>query len=354
MEEGSLINIKKHTLKSRFFLAPINTGLALKGNPTKDLISFHELRSNQYTGINYVGNVAIDTEKVTNANTLFINSSMENYKKLASAIEKKGSIAGVQIACFKSKYETLRTWKNKNPDSYIDLIKSEMSSLKYTELKVIIQSFQASIIKLYNLGFRAIQLHGAHGYFLNNFLSETFNNRSDEFGKDRTLIIKEILNGIRQISTDCIIDLRISLFENKIEHKLDTKHIDFLNTISNIHGLDIVSISNGVYNIDKQLIYPLKNAGEVFMLNILSDYLKTKPGILWNISGNVRNLNRLKNEEANITFAIGRPLIADPGFIKKQLENHMSEIVECEYKNKCHYFSRSKGFIECGVNKKVF
>jgi 2,4-dienoyl-CoA reductase-like NADH-dependent reductase (Old Yellow Enzyme family) len=354
MASNKSIRIKDVELKSKFFFAPINTGLALNGNPTDELISFHSLRSNEYTGINYVGNVAIDIETITNKNTLFINPSMDKYSALASEIKKKGSVAGVQIACFKSKFQAQRNWKNALTNDYIEFVKTEIKNLSLSNIKEVIKSFQNGIRKLVELGFEAIQIHGAHGYFLNNFLSETFNSRTDEFGKDRTLILKEILNGIDSLLSQTIIDLRISVFEESFETELTAKQFSFLESIYKVAGIDIISVSNGIYNLDKKLIYPVKTKGVSFMLDILSDFIKTHNAKVWNLSGNVRNIAELIEQNSGITFSIGRSIIADQDFLKKHFENRTQEIVECDFKNQCHYFTLQKEFIECGVNKRLY
>jgi len=351
--ENNEIIIKAIRLKSRFFFAPVNTGLALHGCPTPELISFHALRSNNYTGINYVGNVSIDAELVTNPNTLYITPGMENFGRLAAAIEAGGSVPGVQIACLKSKYETQRKWMNKDPLTYLNNIREEIKTLNYQDIKKIIASFQTGIRQLYESGFRAIQLHGAHGYFLNSFLSSTINKREDQFGKDRMLIIREILDGIASITPHCIIDLRVSVFEMEIG-KINERHMQFLDEIVGINGIDIISISNGVYNINKKIIYPGKEYKDTFMMEVLSEYINRQTGKYWNIAGNVRDIENLMSTPENITFSIGRSLIADPDYIKKHFEMRKSEIIECLYKNKCHYFSRNATHIECGVNAKIY
>lgn len=353
MAENNEITLKGIGLKSRFFFAPVNTGLAINGCPSPELISFHALRSNIYTGINYVGNVAIDAQMVTNANTLFITPGMENFGNLAAAIEAGGSVPGAQIACLKSKYETQRKWMNKDPLTYLDYIREEIKNLDNQDIKKIITSFQTGVRQLYESGFRAIQLHGAHGYFLNNFLSPAINKRQDEFGKDRTLIVREILDGIASITPNCIIDLRVSVFETEIA-ELNEQHLQFLDKIVAINGIDIISISNGLYNINKKMIYPGKEYADTFMMGILSDYVNKQPGKNWNIAGNVRDISNLLDSPENISFSIGRPLIADPDFIRKHFEGRKPEIIECIYKNKCHYFSRNASHIECGVNAKIY
>ncbi len=354
MASNSSLNIKGIEVKSKFFFAPINTGLASNGNPTEELLRFHSLRSNEYTGISYVGNVAIDIETVTNGNTLFINSSMKNYSELASVIKKGGSIPGVQIACFKSKFGAQRNWKNSNAADYIEFVRNEVRSLTQTQIRQVIESFQNGIKKLVESGFGAIQIHGAHGYFLNNFLSETFNCRTDEFGKDRTLIIKEILDGIDPVVKSTIIDLRISLFEESFQDKLTSKQLSFLETICNISGVDIISVSNGIYNLDKKLIYPVKSKGVSFMMEILAEAFKIFTKKIWNVSGNVGNIPELIKQDNSITFSIGRSIIADHDFLRKHFECKAQEIVECCYKNECHYFTLKKDSIECGVNKNLY
>lgn len=354
MVSNGSINIKGIELKSKFFFAPINTGLASNGNPTEELLRFHSLRSNKFTGINYVGNVAIGAEKTTNKGTLYINSSMQNYSELAAEIRKGGSIPGIQIACFYSKFQAQRNWVSYDPKRYVDFIRSEVGKLKPEQIKEIVKSFQNAIRILSKLGFEVIQLHGAHGYFLNSFLSETFNVRTDEYGQDKTLILKEILNGVDSVLKNSIIDIRVSLFEDAIKERLSEREIHFLNNIYQIPEIDIVSISNGIYNINKQLIYPGSIAGVSFMSNVLSEFIKTQNRKIWNISGNVRNISELISETKQVTYSIGRPIIADHDFLKKHHEGRREEINECEYKNQCHYFSLGKRHIECSVNKKLY
>lgn len=71
---------------SKIFLAPINTGFGKFGNPTPDLIRFHSARSGKGIGISYVGNVAIDSDSVTNDNTLFFAKSFGEWRKLVEEI----------------------------------------------------------------------------------------------------------------------------------------------------------------------------------------------------------------------------------------------------------------------------
>jgi 2,4-dienoyl-CoA reductase-like NADH-dependent reductase (Old Yellow Enzyme family) len=347
------IKIKKFIINSPFFFAPINTGLAKDGSPTNELISFHSKKSNNYTGINYVGNIAISKLHTTNNNTLYINENMNNYEKLVSSIKNHGSIAGAQIAAYNSKFTPQNKWINKNTDKYLSILSQEVSSYSYNDIKTLIDFFVEGILKLYNVGFEAIQLHAAHGYLLNSFISDTFNKRNDEFGKDRLLIIKEIISKIDHIKKDIILDIRISLFEDSFLEALSSRHTQSLNRLYNYPDMDIISISNGIYNIDKTLIYPPKIKGINFLIPILKEYLFDKDKKIWNISGNIRNLDELPLKLKNFTYSIGRPILADNDFLPKFFKNR-SSINNCLYCNKCHYYSRKADFISCKVNSSIF
>lgn len=68
------------------------------------------------------------------------------------------------------------------------------------EVREFIKKFIDAGLRAYECGYDMVQLHAAHGYFLNNFISPYTNIRSDEFGgsiQGRTKILIDIHNGIR-------------------------------------------------------------------------------------------------------------------------------------------------------------
>ncbi|MCX3265106.1 oxidoreductase [Pedobacter agri] len=347
------IIIKSHSIPSPFYFAPINTGLVLDGRPTDDLISFHKRKSSKFVGINYVGNIALSKSHVTNKNTLYISDDMSNFSKLAFEIKNSGSLPGAQIACYNSEYIPNFKFKHKNKSNYFEIVKNEVATLSHFEINKIIDLFATGIRKLVKNGFSVIQIHGAHGYFLNSFFSKTMNKRKDEYGNDSLLILKKIIEKISDILQYFILDLRISLFEEKILQKLSKENKTFLNSLYDIVELDMISISNGFYNVDKNLIYPGKSFGDNFMVKILDNFLDDKTGKVWNISGNIRDLNSLPLDKKHISYSVGRPIIADNEFISKYF-NDSSTINECTYDNRCHYYSRGLACIECPVNKSLF
>ena len=83
-------------------------------------------------------------------------------------------------------------------------------------------------------------------------------------------------------------------------------------------------------------------------------YLKSSEFNLHLKTKEIKEIEELMNQSNGITFSVGRSIIADHNFLRKHFENRVQEIVECCYKNECHYFTLKKDFIECGVNKQLY
>jgi 2,4-dienoyl-CoA reductase-like NADH-dependent reductase (Old Yellow Enzyme family) len=79
------------------------------------------------------------------------------------------------------------------------------------EIDEVIQAFIQSAIRLKSIGADGIQLHAAHGFLLSSFLSPGHNRRSDGYGKDRTLIVSQIVSEIRKaVGPDFLIAAKIN------------------------------------------------------------------------------------------------------------------------------------------------
>lgn len=89
-----------------------------------------------------------------------------------------------------------------------------------------IQAFTQAAVRAHQAGFDGVELHGAHGYLLHQFLSTTTNQRTDEWGgnfEKRSLLIRTILKNIRMaLPRDFIVGVRLSP-----EDKYNFQGIDF-------------------------------------------------------------------------------------------------------------------------------
>lgn len=343
--------VRNNTISSRFFFAPINTGYAINGEPTQQLIKFHDIRSGKNIGISYVGNVAIGDDFVTNNRTLYFNNEDERWIELAKSISRNGSIPGIQLGCRYSKIQPIKDWNSYDMEKYVREAKVELGEIPREQINVIEEMYVYSALKAFRFGFRAIQIHAAHGYLLSLLLSNNFNKREDEYGNDKTLVLENIVRRIREKLPEVILDIRISLLEglNTMELEIKDKE-EIIERLCKL-DIDIISISNGIYNINKEFIYPPKEWGHGVYINTILPFAEKYFNKLWNIAGNIWDLNRITPHiPDNITFSIGRAIIADPEFVLKTMEGNNNLIKQCIRCNSCHYYSLGKSHIECSIS----
>ena len=197
-----------------------------------------------------------------------------------------------------------------------------------------------------------IQIHAAHGYFISNFLNSKLNNRKDVYGANEIFILKKIVEGIRSILPNVVLDIRISLLDGLASSEIElTEKESIIQDIAEL-DVDIISISNGIYDIDKQLIYPPAEWGHGVFIDLVIPFALKYPSKVWNVAGNIWDLNLLPpGLPSNISFSVGRSLIADPDFVLKSIQGLHKSIQICTRTNLCHYYSRDLPNIACPVDK---
>jgi 2,4-dienoyl-CoA reductase-like NADH-dependent reductase (Old Yellow Enzyme family) len=79
------------------------------------------------------------------------------------------------------------------------------------EVEDVVQSFVTAAGRLRAAGADGVQLHGAHGFALSQFLSPAFNRRTDRYGHDRTTIVREIATEIRRAAgPDFVLGIKLN------------------------------------------------------------------------------------------------------------------------------------------------
>ncbi|MCP4961278.1 MAG: NADH:flavin oxidoreductase [Actinomycetia bacterium] len=170
---------------------------------------------------------------------IFADRHVTNLTNLASALRVAGTIPLVQ----------LHHAGNRAPADIIDATPVSASDdpetgargLPTPEVEELIESFVAAAERAERAGFAGVELHGAHGYVLCQFLSAELNNRDDRFGGDlegRSRIFFDILDGIRsRCGDDFIVGVRLSpeRFGMKLaeirtlsQRLIDSGQVDFL------------------------------------------------------------------------------------------------------------------------------
>jgi len=150
---------------------------------------------------------------------IYKDEHIEFLKRITDFIKNQNAVAGIQLAHAGRKASHHRPWEgsaalNENEDPWITEAPSAIAykggdpiphELKIEEIKKIIKDFKQAAVRSAEAGFEIIELHGAHGYLLHEFLSPLSNHRKDEYGgsfENRIRFILEITEAVRQVWTE--------------------------------------------------------------------------------------------------------------------------------------------------------
>lgn len=129
-------------------------------------------------------------------------------------------------------------------------------SLTKAQIANIVTAFAQSAKRSVRLGFDAIEIHGAHGYLLHQFMSPHANKRDDEYGgsfENRTRIVLEVFDAIRSaVGDDYPVGIRISATD-WVEDGWDIEQSVALAKRLETRGCDFIHVSSGGLHIDQKI-----------------------------------------------------------------------------------------------------
>lgn len=239
------------------------------------------------------------------------DSQIKNLKEIVNTCKNYGAVMGIQLGhagrkCEIKSLETIAPSAIAFNDEY--KIPKEMTK---DDIKVVIEAFKIAAKRCMEIGYDIIEIHGAHGYLINQFLSPLSNKRSDEYGgntENRARFLKEIIKAVREVwPKEKAIILRVSA-EDYVE---EGNHPEELAQIINLvkdEGIDIINVSSGAVVPARIKAYPgyqIKFAEiirEKTGLPVIAGGLITTADIAEEI---------LQNNRADMIF-LGRVLLRNP------------------------------------------
>lgn len=190
------------TMKNRFMLAPLTNRQSHEdGQLSDDELNWLTMRAKGQFGL--VMTCASHVQEVGKGFPgqlgIFSDDLIEGHKKLTANIQAYGSLAVIQLhhAGMRSPAELIQ----QAPVCPSDNEKFGARGLSLDEVKQLRDDFIEAALRAQKCGYDGVEVHGAHGYILTQFLSSTTNHRTDEYGgslENRARIIFEIVNGIRE------------------------------------------------------------------------------------------------------------------------------------------------------------
>ena len=230
------------SMKNRFMLAPLtNTQSHENGILSEDEFNWLTMRAKGNFGLTMscASHVQSIGKGFPGQLGIFGDEHIEGLKRLTDEIKSYESLAVAQLhhAGMKSPKDII----GEQPVCPSDDNKTNSRALKLDEVKRLRDNFIEAGVRAKKSGYEGVEIHGAHGYILCQFLSSEFNKREDEYGgslENRSRIIFEIIDGIRdECGSQFLLGVRLSaerfgikLGETKeiCKKLINTNKIDFL------------------------------------------------------------------------------------------------------------------------------
>jgi 2,4-dienoyl-CoA reductase-like NADH-dependent reductase (Old Yellow Enzyme family) len=237
--------------------------LEARGVPSKNLINVYRRWGEGEFGVILTGNVMFEYDHLEAAGNPIIprgapyeGERFEGFKELATQSKKHGSLIVAQVS-----HPGRQVADNiqKNPISASDVqLEGNVMGMTFAkpraatdeDIKNIIEGFAHAAEYLEKAGYDGVELHGAHGYLLAQFLAPSTNKRTDKYGgslENRARIITEIGQEIRKRTSENFI-LSIKLNSVEFQDKgFGTEEAATLCKLLEDNSFDFVELSGGTY-----------------------------------------------------------------------------------------------------------
>ncbi len=189
------------TMKNRFMLAPMtNTQSFADGRLSDEEFRWLTMRAEGQFAL--VMTCASHVQKIGQGFPgqlgIFSDEHISGHQRLAAAIKSYGSLAVIQLhhAGMRSPANLIQ----QAPVCPSENEKQGARALTPAEIQQLKEDFITAAVRAQKSGYDGVEVHGAHGYILTQFLSAEINHRTDEYGgslKNRSRLLFEIVEGIR-------------------------------------------------------------------------------------------------------------------------------------------------------------
>lgn len=307
---------------------------------------YEELAQNEVgTIITGYANVVKEEQPNPGMMGIYDDSFICEYKKLTELVHKYDSRIILQVAYGGTK----TTYKVGERIIFAPSAVEEISTktlgkeMSKEDIDYIINAFGQSARRAKESGFDGIEIHGAHTYLINQFLSPYYNRRKDEYGgslENRMRFLKEIYFKMREeVGNDYPILVKLTatdFFEGGLTFE-DTKII--CKEMESI-GVNAIELSGNVHGKARDMTgqifdgFAIENEGYFYRYGEEISKEVSIPIITVGGFSKIEKIEEILNNTNIDFFAISRPLLAEPNLIKRWKDGDRAK-AKCVRCSKC-------------------
>jgi 2,4-dienoyl-CoA reductase-like NADH-dependent reductase (Old Yellow Enzyme family)/thioredoxin reductase len=334
------IEISGLQLKNRLVVPPMGSGFAAEdGSVTERLITYHEARARGGFSLITLEVTAVDGKEGKGSGhqlSIFDDRFIAGFKNLVDRVHNAGAKVGVQL--YHPGRVTVPAYigglKPVGPSPVPDPIwRQETRELTVQDIGQLVELFARGARRAKEAGFDIVELHGAHGYLISQFMSGYANKRTDEYGGNFEGFIRfpvEIVRRIRQlVGPDFPVFFRISGDELVPMGRTVAESIEMAKRLVQ-EGVNVIDVSIGVME-SSQVTSAPPDMEQGFNAGMAAAFKKalSVPVIAVGRINEPDIAEEIVNSGKADLVAIGRQSLTDPEWPNKIAEGRKNDIVKC-------------------------
>jgi 2,4-dienoyl-CoA reductase-like NADH-dependent reductase (Old Yellow Enzyme family) len=352
----------KQMVPNRIALAPMGALLGTEeGFISERAVRFYEERAAGGAGLIVIENTCVEWPK-GKANTAQtrtdISRAVTGLRSISERVQYYGSLVAAQLQ-HAGGQTTLERTEGVHPYAASPVAMKEglvPTEMTRDEIANVIRCFAQSTAVTKQAGFNCVEIHGAHGYLVSQFLSPLLNKRTDEYGGDvskRVLFAMELVDGIRAtVGKDFPIIFRIN-GSDRFEGGVTPEEAQYIARALEEAGVSAISVSTGLNSLSRDWVFPTELHGKgtnVEYAHNIKKAVKIPVGVAGRIDS-PDHAEQILHDGLADYVAIGRPLIAEPQWGQKAYLGMSDRIRPCLYcNNGCTKHHHHNWRISCDIN----
>lgn len=352
------------TLRNRMVRSATWEGMCEQdGRPTERLINCYKDLAKGGIGLIITGYAFVRLDGKNNPGQMGIHTDnfADDYKKMTKAVHEAGGKIAVQLVHGGGQSNAEIAGRQPFAPSAVkvDQFPEMPAELTRDEISKIITAFGEAAHRAKSWGVDAIQLHGAHGFLINQFLSPLTNRRTDEYGgsiENRSRFLLEVYRNVREAAgADYPVLIKLNASDH-VDGGLEIDDSVYAAKKLAEAGINAIEVSAGTSaSGEKSPVRRKINKSEKEAYNLkLARRIKKAVSCLLMVVGGFRSYGVAEKAIRDYCMdyiSMARPLIREPGLANRWLQGDRKRAM-CISCNKCFMPGREEGGIYCVIEKK--
>ncbi|MBQ0152899.1 MAG: NADH:flavin oxidoreductase, partial [Chryseobacterium sp.] len=329
---------KNLELKNRIVMAPMTRAQSDNGVPTQEISDYYTRRAAAEVGFIITEGTVINrpaSKSIQNIPDFYGTQALSGWQNVVDAVHQKGGKIAPQI---------WHVGDTRSSEDYPLVAMENASTMTLEDIQDTIAQFAISAKNAKDLGFDSLEIHGAHGYLIDQFFWEGTNIRTDEYGgktiKERSRFAVDVVKAMRAaVGEDFTIILRLSQWKQQdYKARLATTTSEMEDWLLPLKeaGVDIFHCSQRRFWEPEFEGSDLNFAGwakkitgqptiTVGSVGLEGDFMAAFTGVGTQKADLKELIRRLDRQDFDLV-AVGRALLQDPNWVTKMRDGKLEEI----------------------------